>query len=87
MPKDVNALRSILVTAIINPLLVLLFALALLVFAWGVLQFMMGAANDTRQKDEGKRHMFWGIIGFVIMTGAVAIIQIAVGIFGQPFHP
>ncbi len=54
-----------------------LFALAFVVFLWGVVQFIMNSA-DEGERAKGKQFMLWGIIGlFVMFTvwGLVSIVQ------------
>lgn len=59
---------------IIQPLLSLLFIFALLVFIWGVADYIRGAADATKRTD-GRNHMIWGLIGMFIMASAVGILQ------------
>lgn len=66
---------------IINPIIILLFALALLYFFWGVSQFILNMENETA-RSQGKRTMFWGVLGMVIMFGVWQIINIIEGTFG-----
>jgi len=61
---------------IINPLLLLFFAAGLLVFFWGIVEFLWGLSQDTEHKEDGKRHMLWGIIGMFIIVSAYAIMQL-----------
>lgn len=58
---------------IINPLIELLFALALVYFLWGVFEFMANQSNEEK-KTLGKSHMMWGVIGLVIMLGVWGIL-------------
>ena len=44
----------------------LLFALALVVFLWGVTQFIMNSADENKRA-QGKQFMVWGIIGLFVM--------------------
>ncbi|HEY4494423.1 MAG TPA: hypothetical protein VJB95_03300 [Candidatus Paceibacterota bacterium] len=60
---------------IINPLIVLLFALALVYFLYGVFEFLVGAASEEKKTD-GKSHMLWGIVGITIMMGVWTILGI-----------
>lgn len=60
---------------IINPLITLLFALAVVFFLYGVFEFMLNQANEEKKTD-GKSHMIWGIIGMTIMLGAWAIMNL-----------
>ena len=53
---------------IINPLIGLLFALAIAYFLYGVYEFIASGANDEK-KTTGKSHMLWGVVGITIMMG------------------
>src|SRR5664279_2945431 len=66
---------------IINPLIVLLFALALVYFLYGLIEFIANGANDEK-KTIGKSHMIWGIVGLTIMMGVWAILGIVLNTFG-----
>jgi hypothetical protein len=64
-------------TYIINPIIALMFALALIYFLWGGVKLIQNADNDT-EREKGKQALFWGTIGMFIMVavgGIVAIIQ------------
>lgn len=54
---------------ILNPFIYLLFGAALVVFIWGIVQFV-GKADEQASRDTGKNHMKWGIIGMFIMVAA-----------------
>ncbi|MEK7182214.1 MAG: hypothetical protein AAB679_00420 [Patescibacteria group bacterium] len=60
---------------IINPVILLLFVLAFLYFIWGVTQYVIKADSDE-QREQGKQHMMWGIIGMFIMFAVERIIEI-----------
>ena len=66
---------------VINPLIEFAFIVALVVFLWGVFQFIRGA-NDPKKRLEGKEHILWGLIGFLIMFGVWWIINLLVNTFG-----
>lgn len=68
-------------SAIIFPLITLLMAVALVVFLYGCFEFVVGA-NDESARTKGKAHILWGIIGFLVMVSAYAILSIAAGTFG-----
>lgn len=53
---------------IINPLITFLFALAVVYFLYGALQFALNPEN-AEERSTGKSHMMWGIIGITIMMG------------------
>lgn len=62
-------------TLIINPLITLLFALAMVYFLYGVFEFIANQENEEK-KTSGKNHMLWGIIGITIMMGVWTILGI-----------
>lgn len=68
-------------TQVFNPLIVLLFALATMLFAWGVVQYILGSQGSEEQVTRGKRVMFWGIIGMFIMASAWGIVNLLCDFF------
>jgi uncharacterized membrane protein YidH (DUF202 family) len=71
--KNVDAL-------IINPLIGLLFALAVVYFLYGVLEFLMNQENEEK-KTAGKSHMLWGVIGITIMLGVFTLMNLVLATF------
>ncbi|MBU0611817.1 pilin [Patescibacteria group bacterium] len=65
---------------IINPLILLLFALALAYFLWGVFEFLSNQENEEK-KTTGKKHMLWGVIGITIMMGVWFILNVILNTF------
>ncbi|MFA5791499.1 MAG: hypothetical protein WC884_00465 [Candidatus Paceibacterota bacterium] len=65
---------------IINPLILFLFALAVVYFLYGVLEFIMNQENEEK-KITGKSHMLWGIVGITIMLGVWTILNIIIDTF------
>lgn len=65
-------------TVIINPLLLLMFAAGLVVFMYGIAEFFFNfnVRGDSHAKEDGQRHMLWGIVGMFVMASAVAIIRV-----------
>ncbi len=68
---------------ILNPLILLFFAVAFLVFFWGIFQFIASQTTDAG-RDEGKRKIFWGLFGMFIMISAYGLIRLILGTFGIP---
>ncbi len=60
---------------IINPLIYLLFALALVYFLYGMYEFISNPTVEER-KVTGKQHMIWGIVGLTIMFSIWGILKI-----------
>jgi len=75
-----NSLVTQVNNIIIYPLITLFLALAVLLFAWGGLKYLSNADNATA-REEGKRHMLYGIIGIVVMVSAYTLLTIAVRTF------
>ncbi|MFA6257541.1 MAG: hypothetical protein WC671_00840 [Candidatus Paceibacterota bacterium] len=66
---------------IINPLIGLLFALAIVYFLYGMFEFLSNQENEEK-KTTGKSHMIWGIIGITIMMGVWTILSIVLNTLG-----
>jgi len=60
---------------ILNPLILLMFAIALVVFLWGVVQYIKDSDSE-QSRSIGGRHMLWGIFGMFIMVSVYGILQI-----------
>lgn len=60
---------------ILNPLITLLFAVALGYFLFGLLRFIQNQ-DDANAQEEGKRHMVWGVIGIFLMVAVYGILNL-----------
>jgi hypothetical protein len=83
LEDDVANFMSRVYEVIINPLVVFFFALALVLFLFGMLKFLANRSggNDEKLK-EGKQHMLWGIVGMFIMITVFAIMRIIINTLG-----
>jgi len=79
--ETVGTLMDKINKVIINPLITLLFAIAMVYFIWGVVEFIMGAGSEEKRAT-GRRHMIWGIVGMAIMAGVWGIIRVILGTLG-----
>ncbi len=66
---------------IINPLIVLLFALALAYFLWGIFEFLSNTDNEEK-RTSGKKHMLFGIIGITVMMAVWTLLNIVLNTLG-----
>ncbi len=66
---------------IINPLIPVLIGIGLIVFFWGIIQFVLNADSEEK-RTTGKQHMIWGIIGMFIMVSVWGIIYLLQDFFG-----
>ena len=65
---------------ILNPLILLAFAIAFLMFMVGVVQFIATETADTKRGDAKKR-IAWGLFGMFIMISAYGLIRIILATF------
>lgn len=68
---------------IINPIITVLFAVALLIFFYGIVQFISSETSDSK-RDEGKKKIIYGLLGMFIMFSAYGIIRLILNTFGIP---
>lgn len=61
------------ISNVVNPLVALIFAVAILVFVYGVFQVVWGG-EEAREK--GKKSMIGGVVGMFIMLSAWGIIYL-----------
>jgi uncharacterized membrane protein YidH (DUF202 family) len=73
--NDVDNLLSKINTQILNPIIGLLIAIALVVFLYGVVEFIAGADNQEK-RETGKKHMIWGIVGLFIMVAVFGLMNL-----------
>ena len=78
---DSTTLINGIVANVFNPIIKILFALALLMFLWGVAMFVFNAADEAK-RSEGKKHIIWGLVGMTIMISVTGITGIVKGIIG-----
>ncbi|MBU2103990.1 pilin [Patescibacteria group bacterium] len=71
------------IVGLINTFVVpLVFAVAFITFIWGVFQyFVLGGANEEK-REEGKKLVVWGIVGFVVMLSLWGLVNLLVATFG-----
>ncbi len=60
-------------------------SIAFFVFFLGIAKFIFSGGNE-KNIEEGKRFMFWGVIGLFVLTAVLGIIMvIQIMFFGGPF--
>ncbi len=80
---SVDQLIATITQNIFNPLITLLFAVATLVFAWGVVLYIIGSYNSQSKIEQAKNIMLWGLIGMFIMASAWGIVALLCNFFGS----
>ena len=71
---------------IVNPLITLMFAGALVYFLYGVLEFLMNAGNPEA-RSTGQKHIMNGLIGMFLMFGVYAILGLITRTIGPNALP
>lgn len=78
---DITDLLNKINQFILNPIIVLAFAIAFIVFFIGILQFINSETVDNA-REKGKKKIFWGLFGMFVMSSAYGLIRIILGTFG-----
>ena len=68
---------------ILNPIILLLFALSFVYFIYGVVKFLQSdVADKSAGRTEARDAIFWGIVGMLIMFSVYGIIRFVLTSFG-----
>ena len=76
-------------STIINFLIPVMLALAVLVFFWGLVKYI-ASASDEAAKESGKTLMIWGMIALFVMVafwGIIGYFQASLGLSGTIVAP
>ena len=55
------------------------FALAFIIFIWGVFTYFIAGGSDQEKRDKGKQLMLYGLLGFFVMVSVWGLVNILVG--------
>lgn len=84
---DISEFLGAISRLILNPLIILVFAIAFVIFLWGIVQFI-GSQTADEERSTGKRKIFWGLFGMFIMISAYGLIRLILGTLGvDPGYP
>jgi len=72
---DFADLIDIIITGVINPIIVLIFALALVYFLWGVSRYIWHGGDESK-RTEGYQMMIYGVIALFVMVSVWALVAI-----------
>lgn len=79
---DFASLVDTLIDFVIDPLVFLLIAVAVLIFLYGVVKFI-GAAGDEAKRKEGKDLIIYGLIGLFVMVSVWGLVNVLVSTFSD----
>lgn len=80
MSATIDTFLGKVITQIIDPIILLLAAVAFVVFLWGVFEFIVNAGDAAKRKT-GKEAIIWGLVGLTIIFGAYGIINVGLNAF------
>lgn len=78
---SVQSLMGKINDVIINPLIILLFVLAMVYFLYGLVQYLISPDNEEVHKTS-KSHMIWGVFGMFIMISVFGIMRLVLNTVG-----
>ncbi|MBU4224090.1 hypothetical protein KJ934_02620 [Patescibacteria group bacterium] len=78
--QEADALLNKIIQSIANPAIKLMLAIAVMVFLYGVVEFILGADNEEK-RNVGRQHIIWGLIGLFIMVSVFGIMRILLNLW------
>lgn len=66
---------------ILNPIILLLFAVATVYFMYGIIKYLSLDPSDAKRK-EARDSIIWGLVGMLIMFSVYGIISFVLATFG-----
>lgn len=69
--------RDLVVWAVNSVLIPILFAVAFIVFLYGIYKYFIQEASSESDKADGRKFAMWGIIGFIIISSVWGLVNIA----------
>lgn len=71
------------IIGLINTVIVpTIFALAFLVFVYGVLNYFIFQAGDEKKREEGRAFVLWGLIGMVVLFSVWGFVNLLLSTLG-----
>lgn len=70
------------ISGIINTLIPIVLALALLMFLWGMFQYFIFGADDEGKRETGRSYMVYALIGLAVMVSVWGIVNLLISIAG-----
>ncbi|MDO8593342.1 MAG: hypothetical protein Q7R59_00340 [bacterium] len=71
------------IIGIINIVIVpVIFALAFLVFIWGIMNYFFLNGGDEAKRSEGRQFALWGILGMVVLFAVWGFINLLLSTLG-----
>lgn len=74
--KPIEDLLDVILTFIDSTLVPVIFAIAFIVFIWGVYTYFIAGGGNEEKRKEGRTFVMYGIIGFFIMISVWGIVNV-----------
>lgn len=58
-----------------------IWAIAFVVFIWGIFQYFIAGGADEEKRSQGKQLMVWGVVAFFVMSSVWGIVNVLTGTF------
>ena len=82
MSNEAAKLISNIKVYILNPIIGFMFAVAVVMFIYGIVEYIWSADNEDKVA-VGKTHMIWGIVGIFVMVGVYGILNLLSGFWWE----
>ncbi len=79
---QINTFIGNISTFINSTLIPLVFAIALLMFLWGVFKYFILGGDDSGSQEQGRQLMLYAVVGFVVMVSIFGIVNLIAGGLG-----
>lgn len=76
-----SGIIKVILTSAIDPLVILLIGLAIILFAWGLFNYLKTGLGDKAELEGAKSLMFWGVIIVFVMVSVWGLVSIMQNIF------
>lgn len=60
----------------------IIFALAFLVFVWGIINYFFLHPGDDTKRTEGKQFVLWGLLGLVVLFSVWGLVNLLLSTLG-----
>ncbi len=80
--KILTELIDTFITFINTTLVPLVFAIAFIVFLYGVYRFFILGGDNDEKRAEGRQYIMYGVIGFAVMVSVWGLVNLLVNTFG-----
>lgn len=72
---NIGGLFNYITCTISSTIIPFIFAVAIVMFLWGVVQLVVNA-DDAEKKEKGRSFMIWGIIALTVMVGVWGLVKV-----------